>query len=59
MSNPDYEDNLDIIMRRDGLSWKVHRINLPLDFSDNNNSTQADTEEFIQDSFDSDEYVYQ
>lgn len=59
LSNPDYEDNLDIIMRRDGLSWKVHRINLPLDFSDNNNSTQTDTEEFIQDSFNSDEYVYQ
>ena len=61
LSNPDYEDNLDIIMRRDGLSWKVNRINLPLDFSDNNNSTQADTEEFIQDAFDfdSDEYAYQ
>ena len=61
LSNPDYEDNLDIIMHRDGLSWKVNRINLPLDFSDNNNSTQADTEEFIQDAFDfdSDEYAYQ
>lgn len=61
LSNPDYEDNLDIIMRRDGLSWKVHRINLPLDFSDSSSSTQADTEEFIQDAFDfdSDEYAYQ
>ena len=59
--NPDYEDNLDIIMRRDGLSWKVNRINLPLDFSDSSSSTQADTEEFIQDAFDfdSDEYAYQ
>ena len=61
LSNPDYEDNLDIIMRRDGLSWKVNRINLPLDFSDSSSSTQADTEEFIQDAFDfdSDEYAYQ
>lgn len=61
LSNPDYEDNLDIIMRRDGLSWKVHRINLPLDFSDSSSSIQADTEEFIQDAFDfdSDEYAYQ
>lgn len=61
LSNPDYEDNLDIIMHRDGLSWKIHRINLPLDFSDSSNSTQADTEEFMQDAFDfnSDEHAYQ
>lgn len=61
LSNPDYEDNLDIIMRRDGLSWKVNRINLPLDFADNNNSSQTGAEELIEDAFDfdSDEYAYQ
>lgn len=61
LSNPDYEDNLDIIMRRDGLSWKVNRINLPLDFADNNDSSQTAAEELIEDAFDfdSDEYAYQ
>lgn len=61
LSDPDDGNAVDIIMRRDGLSWKVSRINLPLDFSDSTDSSQVDTEEFIQDTFDfdSDEYAYQ
>lgn len=56
--DPDDGNEVDIIMRRDGLGWKVNRINLPLDFDDS--TSQANSEELLEDTFDfeSDEYAY-
>lgn len=59
LSDPDDGNAVDIIMRRDGLSWKVNRINLPLDFDDSNSTSQSNTDELFDNAFDSDEYAYQ